>query len=214
MSDIRSVEFRRNNFDLIRLIAACQVVVWHSIEHFIEENNFAIILKKILAPIPGVPIFFVISGYLIYSSYERNSSLKQYLKNRCLRIFPGLWAVYLLTFIILAYLGYIVPNIFKKSFWIWSFSQISIFQFYTPDFLRSFGVGTPNGSLWTIFIEFSFYLFIPCLFIIKNLNNRIFVVILFIIISIWYNYWYSQNFRIEGLETTIFQKLLGLNLLP
>lgn len=170
MSNTLSTDFRRNHFDLIRLIAAFQVVIWHSIEHFIEENNFTILLKKILAPIPGVPIFFVISGYLIYTSYERNSSLRKYLTNRCLRIFPGLWAVYLLTVIILAFLGYIIPNLFNPSFWIWSFSQISIFQFYTPDFLRSFGVGTPNGSLWTIFIEFSFYLFIPLLFLIKKIT--------------------------------------------
>lgn len=35
-----------------------------------------------------------------------------------------------------------------------------------------------------------------------------------IFISICYNHWYNQNFRIDGIETTIFQKLLGLNLLP
>lgn len=32
----------------------------------------------------------------------------------------------------------------------WIFAQGTIFQFWTPDCLRKYGCGTPNGALWTI----------------------------------------------------------------
>ena len=40
------------------------------------------------------------------------------------------------------------------------FCQSSIFQFWTPNFLRGYGCGTPNGSLWTIGILIQFYIII------------------------------------------------------
>ncbi|TCV10498.1 acyltransferase-like protein [Sphingobacterium alimentarium] len=206
---------RSNNFDIIRFVAASQVVIWHSIEHlFLNNITVSNIIKKIIEPIPGVPIFFVISGFLIYTSYERNNNLRQYLKNRMLRIFPGLWFVFIFTLLMLTILGFIIPNIMLKSFWLWVFTQITIFQFYTPDFLRSFGAGNPNGSLWTIFIEFSFYLFIPFLFLLKKINFRIIAIIILIGISILYNFWYNDNFKARAQDLNIIQKLLGLNLLP
>lgn len=77
---------RENNFDLIRLISAVQVVVWHSFEHLSLSFGFLTNIKNIIKFFPGVPIFFVISGFLIYSSYKRNKSFKKYLKNRVLRM--------------------------------------------------------------------------------------------------------------------------------
>ena len=52
---------------------------------------------------------------------------------------------------------------------------MTIFQYYTPDVLRTFGVGCPNGSLWTIPIEFIFYLLLPILFFFKKRNIILFL---------------------------------------
>lgn len=49
--------FRENNLDLVRLLAAGQVVVLHSFEfmmHEVTDHTFFQILRLI----PGVPIFF------------------------------------------------------------------------------------------------------------------------------------------------------------
>ena len=55
----------RNNFDLIRLLAASQVAITHSAEHL----NLHSWVFDALRFFPGAPIFFFISGYLIYASY-------------------------------------------------------------------------------------------------------------------------------------------------
>lgn len=40
----------------------------------------------------------------------------------------------------------------------WMITQSTVFQFWTPDCLRGFGCGTPNGSLWTIGVMVQCYI--------------------------------------------------------
>lgn len=143
---------RNNNFDLIRLIAALQVVFFHSYEHLKINNSFVSFLSHhFLEFFPGVPIFFFISGFLIYASFERNrNNVKKYLVNRFLRIFPGLWVSVIISIIMISidYNGESLFNfLISKDAVLWGLGQISFFQFYTPDSFRFWGVGTPNGSL-------------------------------------------------------------------
>ena len=60
---------RNNNFDLIRLLAALQVLFWHGAVHLGIMPRFGI-FKEILFQLPGVPIFFTISGFLISYSLK------------------------------------------------------------------------------------------------------------------------------------------------
>ena len=102
----------------------------------------------------GVPIFFVLSGFLIWNSIDRSKNYSSYLKKRLLRIYPELWvsvSVELLVIILL----YGVSNIVQ--FCLFAFTQSTVFQFWTPNFLRGYGCGTPNGSLWTIGVLIQFY---------------------------------------------------------
>ncbi len=48
-----------------------------------------------------MPIFFLISGCLVSKSYERCTSLREYYRNRCLRIFPGLWICLLASLVVI-----------------------------------------------------------------------------------------------------------------
>ena len=56
---------RQNNFDLIRLVAASQVVLFHGLEHLGPSGVTHSVLGEALSWFPGVPIFFVVSGFLI-----------------------------------------------------------------------------------------------------------------------------------------------------
>lgn len=169
---------RRNNFDLVRLFAACQVMVMHVYHHLAPQPTYHV-LDRVVLPIlsffPGVPIFFGLSGYLITQSFWRNPSLKPYTRNRALRIFPALWICYAFTVLMLAACGFVaVASLASPSFWAWVVAQVSFFQFYTPDFLRGFGLGNPNGSLWTITVELQFYLIVPAFYLLTRGRRQAF----------------------------------------
>ena len=140
-------DFKVNNFDLLRLLAAIQVVF----DHYFQHLNISLTQAQQawLYLLPGVPVFFVISGYLISASYERNDNLVIYLKNRILRIFPGLWACIILTVIVFTITG---TSFLNRQTLSWLPAQF-LGIIYTPSFLADYGFGSYNGSLWTIPIE-------------------------------------------------------------
>ena len=159
---------RQNNFDLIRLLAAFQVAILHMNGH-LKIASPGILWEGFLdciRPFPGVPIFFTISGFLIFASYDNNQSLQKYFKNRYLRIYPLIYVITIITLILL--IVFAESEVPFKSLGIWFFGQVTLFQYHTPDALRYFGVGTPNGALWTIPVELEFYLLVPVLYFLKK----------------------------------------------
>ena len=182
-------EFKINNFDLIRIFAASQVMVQHSCLHLEVPIPFWL---SVIENFQGVPMFFVISGFLISSSYERNNNLKNYFTNRVLRIYPGLWACVLLTIITAAVFGGI--NFFNMHTPVWLVSQMTG-VIYTPQFLSGYGFGSYNGSLWTIPIELQFYIVLPVIYLLVSKfikkNAAIFILLLlFILIAYGLNILY------------------------
>lgn len=161
-----SPEFKLNNFDLLRIFAASQVLVCHSVLHLHAAATPW--LMQLVNAFPGVPIFFVISGFLISLSYERSSGLKSYCRNRVLRIYPGLWCCILSTVLVTALLGYSFASGQAAA---WGASQLAG-AIYTPGFLKSFGVGSYNGSLWTIPVELQFYFILPALYWLTRSGTR------------------------------------------
>ena len=152
-----------DNFNLIRLLAALQVFVVHSHNHFGIEGP----LLTALNGVPGVPTFYFISGLLICGSYQRLRlhGLRAFFTNRVLRIYPALWVCVALSILVVAATGYLYTQHFSSvHFILWLLGQGSIFQFYNPEFMRAFGVGVLNGVLWTITVELQFYALTPLLF--------------------------------------------------
>jgi peptidoglycan/LPS O-acetylase OafA/YrhL len=205
-----------NNFDLLRLLASLQVLFIHACEHLkITYPESVMILISPLLFFPGVPIFFTISGFLIIWSFERNKDqLKKFYRNRLLRIYPALWGCLLLTILVLLGFSIITPlQLCSKEMMTWLICQLTIFQFYTPDLLRSFGVGNPNGSLWTISLEIQFYLIVPILYwlIFKPAQKKIayYCIALLCILSVS-AYVYANSLPDESMQS----KLTGVFLLP
>jgi len=167
---------RVNNFDLIRLLAAFEVVLFHGLQHlkidYLQPNVKPIF--SFIGYFPGVPIFFCISGFLIYNSFKRNhNQVLKYFRNRFLRLYPGLWACFVVT-VVLLFLFQILTwrDLGNRSVLAWIACQVTFFQFYTPGILRSWGVGTPNGSLWTLTVEIQFYILVPLLFYMISGSGR------------------------------------------
>lgn len=161
---------RDNNFDLLRLLAALQVVCMHSTAYLDPPSQPATeFLDALLRLFHGVPIFFVISGFLISRAYQRAPSFPGYARNRALRIYPGLWLVVACGLALIGWRGYLTAApLSDPSFYAWIAGQVSFVQFYNPPFLRDFGVGALNGSLWTISVELQFYVAWPLLALARS----------------------------------------------
>ena len=165
--------FKLNNFDLLRLIAAFQVATFHAFHIMDVKAGWLGAFYYITSIIPGVPIFFFISGFLISKSYENNSSLHEYLQNRVLRLYPGLIICVSLSFLLIYVSGYFSSVSVPMYEWIILFvAKTTFIQFYNTDFMRSYGDGVLNGSLWTITVELQFYLLVPLIYRYFNLMAR------------------------------------------
>lgn len=158
---------RPNNFDLLRLFAALQVVYCHTCFHLQVATGLGNpTLSYFINWFPGVPIFFTISGFLISRSWERSSNWHAYAINRILRIYPALWVQLAVGILMLAWFGAVTPAIsISPSFLAWVIAQASFAQFYSAPFLRDFGIRALNGSLWTIPVELGFYILLPILYV-------------------------------------------------
>jgi peptidoglycan/LPS O-acetylase OafA/YrhL len=205
---------RENNFDLIRLFAALQVVIMHAFGHFqINYINSVSVIREILVHLPGVPIFFTISGFLICMSYEKKNDKYKFYINRFLRLYPALWISFVITVCILVFFNFInYQTLYSANFAFWCFTQLSFLQFYTPEFFRDFGVGTPNGSLWTIAVEIQFYFLIPLLYhlLIERRRAVVYNILLLITAVLSYIFFYVA----KTAEETLLIKLLNVSLLP
>ena len=201
---------KTNNFDLLRLFASIQVLIYHALFHLelSKGSSFA----DFLVYIPGVLIFFTISGFLITASFDRSSDLKRYLKNRLLRIYPALWVCTILTFGLLFVFRVIsIHDFLNIKLLAYLFSQLTLFHFWTPDILKPWGCSVPNGSLWTIGVELQFYIVIPMIFLFFKQIKLVYKITLMLILSMVFNFYLRTKL---GLYETNLTKLLYVSLCP
>lgn len=112
----------------------------------------------------GVNIFFVISGYIIIGSLLKHNRVKNFLKNRFLRIYP----VYLVLFCLMAVAGPMIgfeffKGISAQDYTVTILANLIMLQGGTFGFLSV----VPNS--WSLGYEFIFYL-VACLFFILITN--------------------------------------------
>lgn len=157
---------RANNINLLRFIAASMVIYFH----------MGILLGQPEITVMGVGIggiavniFFILSGYLIASSWAHSTSFKSYVIRRAARIFPALIVVVLVTtFVIGPLFTSLAPGAYFASTGTWKYLSL-IFLAPISNVLP--GVfetlpfpGAVNGSLWTLRYEFLMYLLVPLLY--------------------------------------------------
>jgi len=156
---------RINNFHLLRLLAAIEVFTAHGLAHL--EVPVPEWVVEILWWFPGVPIFFIASGFLITQSYCKNGSLTVFFRNRILRIFPALWVCLLVSLAVVALFGAAGDFWTEGAFWRWLAAQLMAFsslaQVVASGMFNTFGTHELNGALWTLSVELQFYLILPLL---------------------------------------------------
>ncbi|MCC6868428.1 MAG: acyltransferase [Burkholderiales bacterium] len=155
---------RANNFDLLRLLAAGFVVLFHCyaltgrwtdepLWNLAHELNFGSI---------GVKIFFVISGFLVTRSWLRRASVPSFVTARVLRIYPALVAATLFTIILAGLSSPLVWASFLADPATLDFAWRVATGWRIVDQLPGAFAHNPfpdaaNGSLWTLPIELRLY---------------------------------------------------------
>lgn len=151
-----------NNFDFLRLFAAALVVVGHGYALMGLPPPMAF-----YTPIStfGVIIFFSISGYLIAGSWEREPHALRFFAKRALRLFPALIVVVLLSAFVLGPIEttYSIKAYFSDPLTYHYLKNIRLnITYFLPGVFGSNPLpGAVNGSLWSLPVEFTSYLFVP-----------------------------------------------------
>lgn len=170
---------RSNSMDVLRLVLASMVAVVHAsaIAYGHQPHLWGTQVGDL-----AVDGFFVLSGFLITSSYLRLQAPVKYVWHRFLRIMPAFWAVLLLTAFVVAP---IVAALEGRPAWSAFTAPDPSWQYVTHNFflyVSDFSVGglpqhtaTPgviNGALWTLFYEAVCYGLILVLGVIGVLQRR------------------------------------------
>ena len=208
-------KFKNNNLDFLRLFAALQVLIVHCVS-FVNLPVNDNLLYKLLSLFPGVPIFFFTSGFLISRSFENNPALKEYALNRALRIFPALILCTFISLMLVFACGYFsTVSISAGEFCLWIMGQITFVQFYNPEFMRSFGTGVLNGSLWTISVEIQFYIMVPFFYKVLNKydNRRGNYLLIFVILLTLFFHLIAAYFK-DSAPDSLVVKCFGVSFLP
>lgn len=153
----------RNNFDLLRLGLALTVCLVHTYE--LSAYPALIGLEHWLSAGTAFHAFFVVSGYLIYASYERTPSLRDYFGKRARRIYPAYLCVVLACAFGLYFASGLPPAAYFNGQWLrYLLANLTFLNFLAPTLPGVFtaqNVAAVNGALWTIKIEVGFYLCLP-----------------------------------------------------
>lgn len=150
----------RNNFDAVRLLAAGMVLYSHQLALSGRPESTPLVFAT--WGYLGVMVFFVISGYLVSGSWERDPDPWRFLQRRALRIWPALAVVTALSSLVLGpLLSHLSWPAYFASGETWAYLASAVFWIQQtlpgvfPDnpFARAV-----NGSLWTIPYEVGCYL--------------------------------------------------------
>lgn len=204
-------------FDGIRTLAVIGVILYHLVPYDVQGGFL------------GVPIFFVLSGYLITdilnTEIKKNGKMDILLfyKKRVKRLYPGLvtmivaTSAYITLFqrsLLLGLRNVIISNLFYVYNWV----QVKQGQSY----FDRFGVQSPFTHLWSLSIEGQFYLFWPIILTVlwvvirkkQPIFDIIFVAAFFSALMMAFLFKEGQDpSRIYfGTDTRMFSILLGAGL--
>ncbi len=158
-----SARLTRNNFDLLRL--ACAGIVY--LVHASQLSGYRELewLERLLSSAVAVKAFFVVSGFLIFMSFERSSSLSTFAKKRFRRIYPAYCTVVILcAFGLAALSSQGLADYFSPAWGKYLLANLSFLNFLQPSLPGVFEtnrLSAVNGALWTLKIEVLFYLSVP-----------------------------------------------------
>ena len=123
----------------------------------------------------GVPMFFIISGFVIYMSLESNKTPFGFVYSRFLRLFPIYWISLIITVAAMFLMGIHLEILTWQNITI-NFTMLQ----------RFIGFKDIDGAYWTLAVELMFYLFVIIILFFNKLEKiiEIFLAIIFLLLII------------------------------
>lgn len=170
-----------NNYDVLRLIFACLVFLYHS------TVLFGYTTQNIIFNMSGIAVqgFFTISGFLIFWSFDKNNNVIQYITKRFFRIYPLYFVLIIVQAILLNILA--MPNLIGSiKYLLCNFLFLNFLSPSIGNALQNLNVNAINGSLWTLKIEVIFYLIVPVIYYLYKKWGYVFLITLYLISSLYF----------------------------
>ncbi|WAC59876.1 acyltransferase family protein [Brevundimonas sp. SL130] len=180
---------KKTNLTAIKTILAIFVFTSHA--HILAGIDYLDFLNSIDIE-TRVQSFFVISGFFVFLSYDNRKSVKQFLRRRFERLYPP----YAVAVIFCTLIG-IAFTTAHRDFQLYQdagkylIANITTLNFIHPSILGAFAdnkISAINGALWTMKIEFMFYLSVPLIYLMGKKIGHIRSLVLLLIASAIYAY--------------------------
>jgi peptidoglycan/LPS O-acetylase OafA/YrhL len=175
----REFDPRRNALNAWRLMLATGVILWHSFP--LTGRHLSYAPAHQLLRDGWVDGFFVISGFLITSSWLSNPRLRNYFVARGLRILPGLWVCLIITAFVIAPIGVGIQGGSVAKLLLSTAPIEYVLKNCAAVMLEPDVGGTPGGipfpdvwnaSLWTLLWEVFCYIAVAGLGVVGLLSRR------------------------------------------
>jgi len=168
---------RIKELDALRGIAALAVVLYHFTTRYNQIFNKEFICNFTFGWL-GVPVFFILSGFVIYLTVNKSNTILKFLKSRFLRLYPTYWICIVLTLLFHFFSSLSINRL--------SFSDV-LLNFTM--FQGLFDIKNVDGAYWSLFPELIFYLLMAFLMLLKKQNTYYIYNIILIILGVLYLIW-------------------------
>lgn len=197
--DLRTLSLQvsqQNRFDLIRLLLAAGVFVYHAVALAGGDPEGPLVAAFAQFAEVCIQGFFIVSGALVAGSLDRSSSLTDYAGKRLRRLYPAYAVVIIIPALVSLALTRDAPGVLA-----YLAANLGFLNFLAPNLpglFESNHFTEVNGALWTLKIEVMFYMILPLIFLALNSLGRLWwlaVIALYLVAEAWA---YVLPLAIEG----------------
>ena len=167
-----------NNFTVLRIAAATLVLLSHCYD-VQRLDDIAYRSTGFRFGAIAVAAFFVISGFLVLKSFERRQDIAAFARARALRILPGLWAMLLVTTVVLGLFFSTLPaseffDDMRTIKYLACNMLVGPYCYTLPGVFESNPAGPHvNGQLWTLKFEVACYVLLALAGVLGLLQSNI-----------------------------------------
>ncbi|MDD2774380.1 MAG: acyltransferase [Gallionella sp.] len=198
---------KSNNFDLLRFLFAFVVFLVHA--HLLSDAEPLSIFSELVSSGIAVKCFFVVSGFLIFMSYEKSHSTRHYLVKRIRRIYPA----YFFVVVAFAFIGGLLSTYSMADYFSLGFVKylaanllfLGFLQANLPGLFESNTLHAVNGALWSLKIEVMFYVFVPlAVMTFRKWGKLPLLLTLYVLSSI---FWMAMTYLTEKTGSGVYREL-------